>query len=284
MLEPVAQRFGEVACRDVLHRVLRGDHPEAGRRAHLADVRHADPTLVERGQEHILDRLGHPVELVDEQDRAAAHRLHEGPRAEALLAVPGLEDQRRIEPAGEARLAVAVVAVHPHRVRAQPAADRERQRRLAHADGPLEQQVAAGLEDRQGEGELRLAADDAVLALDPGKGGHGCGHPSNRLRPREGADPPAGRSAPPGGASPCGPAPPTDDAARVASGLIAPFTLDHPVCVVIGGSVARSTDPARGPRPSYSEPSTGPGSGSWAAAGRSGRPSCGDVPIRPTWW
>ena len=80
VLEAVAQRLGEVAGGDVLHRVLRGHDLEALGGAHLADVRHLQEALVERRQQHVLHGLGHAVELVDEQHPAAAHGLDQRAR------------------------------------------------------------------------------------------------------------------------------------------------------------------------------------------------------------
>ena len=172
VLEAVAQRLREVAGGDVLHGVLRRHHLEAVGRAHLADVRQLQQALVERRQQHVLHALGHAVELVDEQHLAVAHRLDQRPGEERLFPVPLLEHERRVEPAGELALGVAVVAVDAHGVAAEVAADGQGDGGLAHAHGALEQQVAAGAEHGQRGGQLALAADDAVLLLDLLDGGH----------------------------------------------------------------------------------------------------------------
>ena len=172
VLEPVAQRLGEVAGGDVLHRVLRRHHLEAVGRPHLADVRQLQQALVQRRQQHVLHALRHPVELVDEQHLAVPHGLDQRPGEERLFPVALLEHERRVEPAGELALGVAVVAVHAHRVAPEVAADGQGDGGLADADGALQQEVTAGAEHGQGRRQLALAADDAVLALDLLDGGH----------------------------------------------------------------------------------------------------------------
>jgi len=155
-----------VAGGHVLDGVLGGHHLEAFGGADLADVRHLQEALVEGRQEHVLDRFGHAIELVDEQHASVAHGLHQGTREERLLAVAPLQHERRVEPAGELALGIAVVAVDAHRVAAEMGAHGERHRGLAHPHGAFEQQMSAGAEHRQGHGQLGLAADDPVLSLD----------------------------------------------------------------------------------------------------------------------
>ena len=139
---------------------------------HLADVGHLDEALVERRQEHVLHRLGHAVELVDEEHTAAAHGLDQGAGKEGGLAVALLQDEGRVEPAGELALRVAVVAVDAQGGALEVGADGEGDGRLADAHGALEEEVAPGAEHGQGQGQLALAADDAVLLLDLLDGRH----------------------------------------------------------------------------------------------------------------
>ena len=106
--------------------------------------------------------------------RALAHGLRPaGPAKKASSPYPCFQHQRRVEPAGELALRVAVVAVHAHGVAAQVAADGEGDGGLADADRPLEQQVTAGAEHGERRRQLALAPDDAVLLLDLPDGGHG---------------------------------------------------------------------------------------------------------------
>ena len=66
-----------------------------------------------------------------------------GPGKNDSSEYPRFEHQRRVEPAGELALGVAVVAVDAHRLLAQVAAHGERHGRLADAHRPLEQEVPA---------------------------------------------------------------------------------------------------------------------------------------------
>ena len=93
VLEAVAQRLRQAARGDVLHGVLRRHHLEARHGPHFADVGHLHEALVQRRQQHVLHRLGHAVELVDEQHAALAHGLDERARGEGLLAVALLQHQ-----------------------------------------------------------------------------------------------------------------------------------------------------------------------------------------------
>jgi len=172
VFEPVAQRLRKVARGDVFHGILRRHDLEPVGGVDHADVGHADDALVEGGQQHVLHRLGHTVELVDEEHRPIAHRLDERTGEERLRAIAAGEDERRVEPAGELALGVAVVAVDAHRRPAEVRADGEGHRGLADADRALEQKVTAGPEDGERRGELALPADDAVLVLDVAYRGH----------------------------------------------------------------------------------------------------------------
>ena len=77
-------------------------NPSAARTS--PEVRHLHDALVERRQQQVLRRLGQAVQLVQEEDAALAHGAHQRPGDEGLLAVAAREDQRRVEPAGEAAL------------------------------------------------------------------------------------------------------------------------------------------------------------------------------------
>ena len=208
VLEPVADGLGEVAGGDVLRRVLRRHDLEPFGGAHLPEVRHLHQPLVERGQQQVLRGLGQAVQLVQEEDTPLAHGPHQRSRDEGLLAVAAREDQRRVEPAGEATLGEAVVAVHAHRLAAEGVADGERERRLARAHRPLQQQVPAAGEHRVRGGHLLRASDhgDRPVARSAGQepaSGRPFGSAAGRRRPRSSRLPatsirarlPAGRSA-----------------------------------------------------------------------------------------
>ena len=159
VLEPVADRLGEVAGGDVLRGVLRRHHLEALGRAHRPEVRHLHDALVERRQQQVLRRLRQPVQLVQEEDAALPHRPQQRPGDERVLAVAEPQHQRRVEPAGEPALREAVVAVDAHGAASEAPADGERQRRLARAHRPLEQQVPAAGDRRARGGHLLFASD-----------------------------------------------------------------------------------------------------------------------------
>ena len=172
VLEAVPEGLREVARADVLDGVLGGHHLKAGGGPHGADVGHHEQALVERRQEHVLHALRHAVELVDEEHGAAPQGRHQGAGAKRRRAVALGHHEGRVEPAAELGLGVAVVAVDAQRLAAQVGADGQRHGGLADAHGALEQEVAARGEHGQGEGQLGLAADDAVLVLDLLDGGH----------------------------------------------------------------------------------------------------------------
>ncbi len=165
MLEPVADGLGQVARGDVLRRVLRRHHLEALGGAHLAEVRHLQHALVERRQQQVLRRLRQAVQLVEEEDVAAAQGADQRPGDEGLVAVAEPQHQRGVEPAREAALRAAVVAVHADRLALQVAAHGAGDGRLPRAHGPLEQQVTPARERGEGRLELTLAAHDAVPPL-----------------------------------------------------------------------------------------------------------------------
>ena len=66
VLEAVAQGLREVTGGDVFDRVLGSHHLKALDRPHLTDVWYLQQALIEGRQQHVLHRLGHAVELVDE--------------------------------------------------------------------------------------------------------------------------------------------------------------------------------------------------------------------------
>ena len=98
-VEPVAKRLGEVAGGDVLHGVLRRHDLEAVDGPHLADVRQLQEALVERGQEHVLHRLGMRLSSLMKSIRPSRMASTSGPGKNTYLPVPCLEHERRVEPA-----------------------------------------------------------------------------------------------------------------------------------------------------------------------------------------
>ena len=165
VLEPVADGLGEVTRGDVLRRVLRRYHLKALGGAYLTEVRHLQQALVECRQQQVLRRLRQAVQLVEKEDVAAAHGADQRPRDERFVPIAEPKHERGVEPAREAALRAAVVAVHAHRLATQVAAHGKGDGRLARAHGPLEQQVTPAREGGEGRLELTLAAHDAVPPL-----------------------------------------------------------------------------------------------------------------------
>ena len=166
VLEPVAQRLGEVTRRHVLRRVLRRDHLEALRGPHRPEVRHLHQPLVQGRQQQVLRGLGQPVELVEEEDAALTHGAHQRPGDERVLPVPQPQHQGWVEPPGQAALREAVVAVHAHRLPVEVAADGQGHRGLPRSDRPLEQQMPPAGQCGERRRELPLATHDLAPLLD----------------------------------------------------------------------------------------------------------------------
>ena len=164
MLETVADGLGQMAGGHVLRRVLRGHHLESLGRAHLPQVRHLHDALVERGEQQVLRRLRQPVQLVQEEDPPLAHGPQQRPRDERLLVVAEPEHQRRVEPAGQATLREAVVAVDADGRAPEFPADGQRQGRLARPHGSFEEQVAAADEGRARRRHLLHPSDHVADA------------------------------------------------------------------------------------------------------------------------
>ena len=85
---------------------------------------------------------------------------------ERRLRVAELEDERRVEPAGQLLLGVALVAVDAEERPAEVLDERRGEDGLADADRPLEQEVPTRLQAGQRQLDLHLATDDAVGVLD----------------------------------------------------------------------------------------------------------------------
>ncbi len=111
--------------------------------------------LAHHGDQHVERLLRHPVELLDVQQRAVAHRGDERAVDEHVGVVALGEHARRVEVADEPRRRQLGVALDELEADAELVGDGAQQRRLAGARRTLDEDVAAGVE--RGEDELELA-------------------------------------------------------------------------------------------------------------------------------
>ena len=118
--------------------------------------------LAHHRDEHVERLLGDPVELLDVEQRAVAHRRDERAVDEDVGVVALGEDPRRVEvpdEAGRGELGVALDELEPD---AELGGDGAQQRRLAGARRALDEDVAAGVEGGEHELDLAPPPDEAV--------------------------------------------------------------------------------------------------------------------------
>jgi len=173
MFKAILEGFREMAGRDVFHGILGGNDEEPRLSADGADLGQDEESFIQRGEQDILNRFRHPIQLIDEEDGALAHGQGDGALNEGLRTIAGGEDLLGIEPTGELGFGIAVVAIDPDRGAVQVTRDGEGDGGFADADGAFEQEMSVGLQDRQGEGQFLIATDDAMVLLDLVNGTHG---------------------------------------------------------------------------------------------------------------
>jgi len=165
--EAVGQPAREARGPDVVEGVRRADDGEAGRRLDAAEPRDLDVAVRQRSEQRVERAARRPVELLDVEDAAGAHRANERTGDEVLGAVAVLEHHRRVERADErvsgellvaGRVDEAVGAV------AELGGERADDRRLRHARQPeQEDRLAVGQRTRQ---QPQLVAAPDHLAAD----------------------------------------------------------------------------------------------------------------------
>ena len=116
--------------------------------------------LAHHGDQHVERLLRHAVELLDVEQRAVAHRRHQGAVDEDVGVVALGQHARRVEVADQSRRGQLSVALDELEPDAELVGDGAQQRRLAGAGRTLDEHVAAGIEGGEDELELALAADE----------------------------------------------------------------------------------------------------------------------------
>ena len=160
--DAVVHGAGDAGRADGVERVHRRHEPEPGVGDDAAEAGHVQLALAHHRDEHVERLLRHPVELLDVEQRAVAHRRDERAVDEDVGVVALGEHPGRVEVADEAGRRQLGVALDELEADAELVGDGAQQRRLAGAGRALDEDVAAGVERRQHELELALAPDEAT--------------------------------------------------------------------------------------------------------------------------
>ena len=121
---------------------------------------HVQLPLAHHRDEHVERLLGDPVELLDVEQRAVAHRRDQRAVDEHVGVVALGQHPGRVEVPDEAGRRQLGVALDELEADAELVGDGPQQRRLAGAGRALDEDVASGVEGGQHELQLALAPDE----------------------------------------------------------------------------------------------------------------------------